>query len=370
MPKHRPSHFLRLGLAAFVGAGAALLVLPPLVNGRTDAGPRAVTPRGPLASDEQAHVDLFRKASPSVVHITSLGVQRDLFSRNLQQVPRGTGTGFVWDETGHIVTNFHVIQGANGARVTLADQSSFDAQLVGAFPDRDLAVLRIEAPRAKLPPIAVGSSRELLVGQRVYAIGNPFGLDQTLTTGIVSALNREIESFNDRTIRGVIQTDAAINPGNSGGPLLDSAGRLIGVNTQIASPSGASAGIGFAIPVDEVNRIVPRLIRDGRFLRPNIGVAAGNPALHRALQLPDGVALVQVVPGSPAARAGLQPFRRGSRGEVVAGDVITAINDEPVTSLDDMLTHFERRQPGETVTVTVWRAGQTRKTKLVLGASE
>jgi S1-C subfamily serine protease len=370
MPAHRPSHFLRLGLAAVVGAGVALLVLPPLVNGRTDAGPRAVTPRGPLATDEQAYVDLFRKASRSVVNITSLGVQRDLFSMNVQQVPRGTGTGFVWDEAGHIVTNFHVIQGANGARVTLADQSSFDAQLVGAFPDRDLAVLRIDAPREKLPPIAVGSSRELLVGQRVYAIGNPFGLDQTLTTGIVSALNREIESFNSRTIRGVIQTDAAINPGNSGGPLLDSAGRLIGVNTQIASPSGASAGIGFAIPVDEVNRIVPRLIRDGRFLRPTIGISAGNAALQRALQLPEGVALVQVVPGSPAARAGLQPFRRGSRGEVLAGDVITAINDEPVANLDDMLTHFETRQPGESVTVTVWRAGQTRKAKLVLGGSD
>ena len=196
-----------------------------------------------------------------------------------------------------------------------------------------------------------------------------FGLDQTLTTGIVSALNREIESFNSRTIRGVIQTDAAINPGNSGGPLLDSAGRLIGVNTQIASPSGASAGIGFAIPVDEVNRIVPRLIRDGRFLRPTIGVSAGNAALHRALRLPEGVALVEVAPGSPAARAGLQPFRRGSRGEVLAGDVITAINDEPVASLDDMLTQFEKRQPGEAVTVTVWRAGQTRKTRLVLGGS-
>jgi len=369
MPTHRPSHFLRLGLAALVGAGVALFLLPPLVDGRTDTGPRAVTPRGPLAADEQAHVDLFRKASPSVVNITSLGVQRDLFSMNVQQVPRGTGTGFVWDDAGHIVTNFHVIQGANGARVTLADQSSFDAQLVGAFPDRDLAVLRIDAPRDKLPPIAVGSSRELLVGQRVYAIGNPFGLDQTLTTGIVSALNREIESFNSRTIRGVIQTDAAINPGNSGGPLLDSAGRLIGVNTQIASPSGASAGIGFAIPVDEVNRIVPRLIRDGRFLRPTIGVSAGNAALHRALRLPEGVALVEVAPGSPAARAGLQPFRRGSRGEVLAGDVITAINDEPVASLDDMLTQFEKRQPGEAVTVTVWRAGQTRKTRLVLGGS-
>jgi len=366
----RPARLISLAVAALVLGAVAFLAIPPLVNGRTDAVPRPVTPRGPLAADEQAHVDLFRKASPSVVHITSLGVQRDLFSMNVQQVPRGTGTGFLWDERGHVVTNFHVIQGANGARVTLADQSGYEAELVGAFPDRDLAVLRIQAPQDKLLPIALGSSRDLLVGQRVYAIGNPFGLDQTLTIGIVSALNREIESFNSRTIRGVIQTDAAINPGNSGGPLLDSAGRLIGVNTQIASPSGASAGIGFAIPADEVNRIVPRLIRDGRFLRPTIGISAGNAALHRALDLPKGVALVQVLPGSPAARAGLQPFRRGTRGEVLAGDVITAINDEPVADLDDMLTHLEKRQPGETVTVTAWRTGQTRKASLVLGSSE
>ena len=186
----------------------------------------------------------------------------------MQQVPRGTGTGFVWDDRGYIVTNFHVVQEASGARVTLADQTSFKAQLVGVFPDRDIAVLKIDAPKNKLPPLAIGTSKDLVVGQKVYAIGNPFGLDQTLTTGIVSALNREIDSVTQRTIRGVMQTDAAINPGNSGGPLLDSAGRVIGVNTAICSPSGASAGIGFAIPVDEVNRIVPRLIRDGRMVRP------------------------------------------------------------------------------------------------------
>jgi S1-C subfamily serine protease len=371
--KPMTSHRLKL-LALFalggLAAAAAFLAAPSLVNGRTDAVPRAVAPRGPLAADEQANVELFRRASPSVVNITSLGVQRDLFSMNVQQVPRGTGTGFVWDERGHIVTNFHVIQGANAARVTLADQSSFDASLVGVFPDRDLAVLRIEAPKEKLPPIAIGTSRDLLVGQRVYAIGNPFGLDQTLTIGVVSALNREIESFNNRTIRGVIQTDAAINPGNSGGPLLDSAGRLIGVNTQIASPSGASAGIGFAIPVDEVNRIVPRLIRDGRFVRPSIGVSSASASVQRALGVPRGMVIVQVAPGSPAAKAGLQPFRRGQRGEVIGGDVITAINDEPVTDLDDVLTLLERRQPGETVTLTVWRAGQTRKQALTLAASE
>ena len=361
---------LTLAIATLAAAALAFFAVPALVHSRTDAAPRAVAPRGPLAADEVAHIEVFRKASPSVVHITSLAAQRDMFSMNVQQVPRGTGTGFVWDNAGHIVTNFHVIQAANGAKVTLADQSTYDATLVGAFPDRDLAVLRIDAPKDKLPPIALGTSRELLVGQRVYAIGNPFGLDQTLTTGIISALNREIESFNNRTIRGVIQTDAAINPGNSGGPLLDSAGRLIGVNTQIASPSGASAGIGFAIPADEVNRIVPRLIRDGRFVRPALGVSAGPADLQRALKLPKGVPLVQVGAGSPAAKAGLQAFRRGSRGEVVAGDVITAINDEPVADWDAMLSALERRQPGESVTLTVWRSGQTRKLSVVLVASE
>ncbi|MBL8325947.1 MAG: trypsin-like peptidase domain-containing protein [Rubrivivax sp.] len=352
-------------------AAAAFLTAPRLVNGRTDAAPRNITPRGPLEPDERALIELFRKASPSVVHITSLGTQRDFFSMNVQRVPRGTGTGFVWDERGHIVTNFHVIQEASAARVTLADQSTHDAELVGAFPDRDLAVLRINAPKDKLPPLAIGTSRELQVGQRVLAIGNPFGLDQTLTTGIVSALNREIESFNQRTIRGVIQTDAAINPGNSGGPLLDSAGRLIGVNTQIASPSGASAGIGFSIPVDEVNRIVPRLIRDGRFVRPTLGIGAGPADLHRALKLPRGVAIVQVGSNSPAMRAGLVPFRRGAqRGEIVAGDVITQIDGENIGDLDDMFTLLERRQPGDTVTLTLWRAGQSRKQAVVLGSSD
>ncbi len=361
---------LTLALATLVGAAAAFVVVPALVQGKTEAAPRAVAPRGPLAADEQANIDLFRRSSPSVVHITSLGVQRDLFSLNVQQVPRGTGTGFVWDDHGHIVTNFHVIQGANSARVTLADQSTWDAKLVGAFADRDLAVLRIEAPKDKLPPIPLGSSRDLLVGQRVYAIGNPFGLDQSLTTGIISALGREIESFNQRTIRGVIQTDAAINPGNSGGPLLDSAGRLVGVNTQIASPSGASAGIGFAIPADEVNRIVPRLIRDGRFVRPALGISAGPPGLARALKLPKGVAVVQLVSGGPAAKAGLQIFRRDSRGEIVQGDVITAINDEAVGDLDDVLTALEKRQPGESVTLSLWRDGKTRKQSVVLGAAD
>jgi S1-C subfamily serine protease len=332
--------------------------------------PRAIAPRAALDAEELNNIGVFKRVSPSVVHITTLAVQRDFFSLRTSEQPRGTGTGFVWDEAGHIVTNFHVIQDGDRATVTLADQSSYPARLVGAFPDRDIAVLRIEAPRDKLPAIPVGSSRELQVGQKVYAIGNPFGLDQTLTTGIVSALNREIESVTRRTIKGAIQTDAAINPGNSGGPLLDSAGRLIGVNTAIYSPSGASAGIGFAIPVDEVNRIVPRLIRDGRFIRPALGVTSGPAQLSQALGAPKGVLLVNVAAGSPAAAAGLKPYGRDHSGHIVQGDVITAVDGQAVADLDDLLSLLETRQIGDRVTLTVWRAGQTRKVTATLGSSD
>jgi S1-C subfamily serine protease len=348
---------------------AVLLAFSPVLQARPAAPPRAITPRGPLAAEELNNIAVFKASSPSVVNITALGLERDFFSLDVQQVPQGTGTGFVWDLQGHVVTNFHVIQGASGARVTLADQSSYKAELVGAFPDRDIAVLKIAAPAAKLRALPVGTSRDLQVGQKVYAIGNPFGLDQTLTTGIVSALNREIESVTRRTIKGGIQTDAAINPGNSGGPLLDSAGRLIGVNTAIFSPSGASAGIGFAIPVDEVNRIVPRLIRDGRMVRPSLGVTGGGPEINRALGLPKGVALVRVQRNGPAARAGLKPFTRGDNG-IVPGDVITAVDDEAVETMDDMLTVLERLEPGHACTLTIWRSGATRKQTVTLAESE
>ena len=331
---------------------------------------RAVTPRGPLAEDEKANIAVFRTVSPSVVNITTQETVRNLFSLDVFQVPKGTGSGFVWDERGHIVTNFHVIQGASAARVTLNDQSEWKASLVGAFPDRDLAVLKIDAPREKLKPIAIGASADLAVGQRVYALGNPFGLDQTLTVGIISALNREIQSVNQRTIRGVIQTDAAINPGNSGGPLLDSASRLIGVNTAIFSPSGASAGIGFAIPVDEVNRIVPRLIRDGRITRPAFGIRPATPQVHAALRLPKGVAVVGVVGGSPAEAAGLQPYRRGPRGEIIAGDIIVGMEGKLIVSVDEFLDVLERHQPGDTLTVTVLRGGATVELRVQLGRLE
>jgi S1-C subfamily serine protease len=291
----------------------------------------------------------------------------NLFSRRITEVPRGTGSGFIWDTEGHVVTNFHVIQNSDAARVTLADQSSFEAKLVGAFPDRDIAVLRIEASRDQLPPIIVGKSSDLVVGQAVYAIGNPFGLDQTLTTGIVSALDREIESVTRRAIRGVIQTDAAINPGNSGGPLLDSAGRLIGVNTAIYSPSGASAGIGFAIPADEVNRIVPRLIRDGRVTRPTLGFSAAPPDLNEALGLGPGLAIVGINKGGPADGSGLEPFRRERDGTIVVGDMIVAVDDHPIANFDDLLEQLERHQPGEKVTLRVKRINQEREVVVTLG---
>jgi S1-C subfamily serine protease len=243
--------------------------------------PRAVTARGSLADDEQATIELFKAVSPSVVHVTNLAVKHEPFSLNAQVVPRGTGTGFIWDENGFIVTNYHVVDGASAVRVILSDHSAYESTRIWGYPDKELAVIRIDAPKEKLKPIAVGTSGDLQVGQKTFAIGNPFGLDQTLTTGIVSALERQIESANGRPIPGVIQTSAAINPGNSGGPLLDSAGRLIGVNTAILSPSGAFAGIGFAIPVDEVNRLVPQLIAYGKVAEPQ-GVGQGDEGLRAA----------------------------------------------------------------------------------------
>jgi S1-C subfamily serine protease len=334
------------------------------------AEPHAVVARGSLAEDEQNNIAVFRKASVSTVNITALETARGNFSLDATQVPKGTGSGFIWDERGHVVTNFHVIQDSSGARVTLSDQSTWKASLVGVFPDRDLAVLRIDAPKEKLAAIAVGTSKDLQVGQKVYAIGNPFGLDQTLTTGIISALNREIESVTQRPIRGVIQTDAAINPGNSGGPLLDSAGRLIGVNTAIYSTSGASAGIGFAIPVDEVNRVVPRLIRDGKFVRPALGIQAAPLQYQTAAGARNGVAVVGVLPRGAAAAAGIKPIQRGAAGETIPGDIITALGGKPVASLDQVLEALEQHRPGDTVTLSLVRDGKPVELPVTLGAPE
>jgi S1-C subfamily serine protease len=322
------------------------------------ATPRTVTPRGALNAEERATIALFRQASPSVVYITTLARQRDLFSLNIAEIPQGSGSGFIWDQEGHVITNFHVIQGASSAKVTLADHSTEEAQLVGAAPDHDLAVLYIKVPKNQLRPLAIGTSADLEVGQSVFAIGNPFGLDQTLTTGIISALGREINATTGRTIAGVIQTDAAINPGNSGGPLLDSAGRLIGVNTAIFSPSGSNSGIGFAVPVDTVNRIVPQLIRQGTITRAGLGVRIGDDRVSRRLNL-SGVLIIEVDKGSAAEAAGLRSTRIDAKGAGKLGDVIVAIDGERIETSSDLFNAMEKRTVGETVKVTVLR-GETR----------
>jgi S1-C subfamily serine protease len=332
-----------------------------------EAEPRTVAPRGDLAADERATIELFRQASPSVVYITTLSQRRDIFSLNLFEMPQGAGSGFIWDADGHVITNFHVIQGASGARVTLGDHSNWDAQLVGVAPDQDVAVLRINAPKNVLKPITLGTSTDLQVGQKVFAIGNPFGLDQTLTTGIISALGREIDAVTGRTISGVIQTDAAINPGNSGGPLLDSAGRLIGVNTAIYSPSGSSAGIGFAVPVDTVNRVVPQLIKHGRIIRPGLGVRIADDATARRLGV-KGVLVMQVEKGSAAETAGLRGTQRDAGGRLILGDVIVSIASTTIASSEDLSNALDKYQVGETVKVNILRNGSRLTVPVILQA--
>jgi S1-C subfamily serine protease len=373
--RHPPRHLwssLLLPLVLVLLVVLSALLLRQFWPGRArtglnpEAAPRAVTPRGDLAEQEKTTIAIFREASPSVVHITTLTVRQDAVSLDQLQIPRGTGSGFIWDEDGHVVTNYHVIQGGNAARITLFDQSNWSARLVGGYPDKDLAVLKIDAPASRLQPILVGTSHDLQVGQNTFAIGNPFGLDHTLTTGVVSALGREIESVNHRMIKDVIQTDAAINPGNSGGPLLDSAGRLIGINTAIYSPSGSYAGIGFAIPVDEVNRVVPQLIRHGKVVRPWLGLHLAPDDLARRLGL-EGVLVLSVEPNSPAANAGIRPSRYDDGSRVQLGDVIMALDGQPVHSASDVFDILDRHQAGDKVRATVLRDGREQTVTITLG---
>jgi S1-C subfamily serine protease len=346
--------------------GVRVAPAPGRLNGEA-AVPKPVTARGDLAADEKATIELFERCSPSVVYITSLA-RRPVNFFEATEIAQGSGSGFVWDRLGHVVTNFHVIQGSDSLVVTLADQSNWKATVVGAEPDKDLAVLRIGAPEAKLPPILVGASRDLKVGQKVFAIGNPFGLDETLTTGIVSALGRTIESVTGRKIQNVVQTDAAINPGNSGGPLLDSAGRLIGVNTQIASPSGASAGIGFAVPADTVNEVVPQLIAHGRVIRPRLGIAQAQEGYLRQLGV-QGVLVQSVQEGTGAAKAGLRGFRRGPDGSILLGDIIVGVAGKNVASYDDLVSVLEKQKVGDTVPVRILREDREITVDVTLSAS-
>ncbi len=339
-------------------------------TGQESSAPRAVAARAPLLDEEQATIELFQRASASVVHVTNIDLRRRRFTMDVMAVPQGTGSGLVWNEEGYIVTNYHVVHGARAAFVTLADSSRFQAQVVGLAPEYDLAVLKIDAPNRRLSPLPLGTSYDLRVGQRVYAIGNPFGLDQTLTTGVVSGLGRSIRSLTGHSIENVVQSDAAINPGNSGGPLLDSAGRLIGINTAIYSPSGVSAGISFSVPVDTVNSIVPQLI-EGRSARleqaprAGLGISIASDAFAR-LQGVEGVVVVDVQPGSSAAGAGLRGIDEGE-GEFRM-DVIVEIDRQRIRGQADLLAALRTRKAGDEVELVYQRAGQRHQRRVALQA--
>jgi S1-C subfamily serine protease len=333
--------------------------------------PRAVTPAGDLAADEKATIELFERSKGSVVFITTTQLVRDLWSRNLFSVPRGAGSGFVWDNDGHIITNNHVVQGAAEAKVRLNDGRDYSARLVGASPAHDIAVLRISVPERQPAPLPIGTSADLKVGQKVFAIGNPFGLDWSLTTGVVSALDRSLPAEDGRTvIEHLIQTDAAINPGNSGGPLLDSSGRLIGINTAIFSPSGAYAGVGFAVPVDTVNRVVPQLVAKGKYTRPVLGISTDeqvNQLIAKQLGV-KGVAVLDVQPGSPAEAAGLRAASRGDDGRIAPGDIITAIDGKPVDNVARLVNRLDEHKAGDTIRLTVQRDGKLTELSATLKA--
>ena len=312
--------------------------------------PRAITPRGELAEFERLNVELFERISPSVVYISSEVDRRQVFGRGVER-RTGAGSGFVWDAAGHIVTNFHVIEGASNVGVRLDSGEAIPATIVGVAPDYDLAVLRLRTRLAQLQPIPVGTSDDLMAGQAVFAIGNPFGLSRTLTTGIISALDRRLPTETGREIRGVIQTDAAINPGNSGGPLLDSAGRLIGVNTAIISGSGASAGIGFAVPVDIVNEVVPQLIATGKAVRPGIGISAASEEVAARAGI-EGIVIIEVLPSGSAAVAGLRGIDP-TTGAI--GDVITHVNGKPVRTIAEFAAELQVVGIGNPADLTILR---------------
>lgn len=342
-----------------------------LPSPKTSALPNGgnVAPVTQVFDTERATIALFEAAAPSVCFITTKVLQTNYWTRNVEEIPRGTGSGFIWDSKGHIVTNAHVISQSNKAYVTLADGTNWEAEVIGVEESKDLAVLKIDAPANKLRPLPVGSPGDLKVGQFAMAIGNPFGLDQTLTTGVVSALGREIKSLTGAPIRGVIQTDAAINPGNSGGPLLDSSGRLIGVNTQIYSPSGASAGIGFSIPVDEVSWVVPELIAYGKVKRPTLGVAlvSENDLLRLGIQNPGGAYISEVVEHGPAAKAGLRGFMRSGNGNMMLGDIIVGVGDEKVSNYGELVLSLEKYRVGDRVKVSFIRDNEKKETIVTLG---
>ncbi len=353
-----------------IGMGIILFFIPRFENYlvKMTAKPQDITARGDLSDAEKTNIEIFRQASPSVVYITTLSEMVNLWTRDISRIPRGTGSGFIWDGHGHIITNYHVLEGASEIRIRLSDQRTFSAVLVGASPNHDIAVLRMPMVSNMPSQLSIGTSHDLQVGQMMYAIGNPFGLDQTLTTGIVSALNRSLYNDNGSQIKGLIQTDAAINPGNSGGPLLDSAGRLVGINTAIYSPSGAYAGIGFAVPVDTVNRIVPQLIAHGKYERPKLGITIDNE-LNKLITDQygiKGVAVIEVQQGSSAEAAGLKGVERMDRAHLLTGDIILSIDEHEIEDINTLLSTLENYQIGDRVKLRYLREKKENTISLIL----
>ncbi len=374
MPQQHPSIGTARGIRVLLITLIVLLVLLylwPQVQSLLiafTAEPRAVTARGDLAEAEKTNIEIFRQASPSVVFITSLADRIDFWTRDISRIPRGTGSGFVWDAHGHIVTNYHVVEESSVIHLRLNDQRSFRAVFVGASPDHDIAVLRMPVVNEMPAILPIGSSHDLEVGQAMYAIGNPFGLDHTLTTGVISALNRSIANENGSNINGLIQTDAAINPGNSGGPLLDSAGRVVGINTAIYSPSGAYAGIGFAVPIDTVNRIVPQLIASGRYQRPKLGITIDDRINEQVAQTTgvQGVVIIGIERGSAAEQAGLRGARIIDGDGLLPGDVILAINEHRIEDTEGLLDTLEKYNIGDQVTLRFLRESKEIEVQITL----
>ena len=356
-------------LVILISLFALFLFLPRIENiwASMRAESRPITARGELSLTEKTNIDIFQQTSPSVVYITTLADTLNLWTRDITRMPQGTGSGFIWDKQGHIITNYHVLQGVSAVKIRLSDQRTFNATFIGASPDHDLAVLRIPITINMPKPLTIGTSHDLQVGQITYAIGNPFGLDQTLTTGVVSALNRSLPNNNGSYIEGLIQTDAAINPGNSGGPLLDSTGRLIGINTAIYSPSGTYAGIGFAVPVDTVNRIVPQIIKEGHYQRPKLGITINeslNKDITKELGI-FGVVVIEVQPNSAANKSGLNGVTI-QNNVVMPGDVIVSIDQHKIESTKMLLSTLEKYNIGDTVEVKFFRNNQVKEVSLTL----
>ena len=357
---------LLIALISGIFAAGAVVILDRVSN-RFQPSQAAFTENAPAgitdpatSTDEQNNIEVYRTLSPGVVFIHSTSYARDFFG--FVEPQEGSGSGSILDQQGNILTNYHVIEGAQKLSVSMGGKKDYAAVVVGGDPDTDLAVIRLtEKPAGALTAVPLGDSDKLVVGQKVLAIGNPFGLDRTLTTGVISGLQRPIRARNNRLIEGAIQTDASINPGNSGGPLLDSHGRMIGINSQILSPSGSSAGVGFAVPVSIAKRVVPQLLQNGRVRRPKLGISTRDiQSLRNQIDLPvdDGVLIYQVARGGGAAAAGLRGVQQTETGDVELGDIIVGIDNDKVTNSDDLFRVLDKHQIGDTVQVQIWRDGK------------